>query len=470
MTSQSRPPVSTDILVIGAGPAGLSAASLAGKAGLNVIVLDENARPGGQYYRQSRLVGSLPESIVGPSQSAGRDLIEQIDLKHAQIHTDTLVWGVEADNTILYTQGGRSGRISAKAIILATGAHERVIPFPGWTLPGVMTAGAAQTLLKAQGILPGKRIVISGTGPFLYPVSTQLAAAGARLEAICEISRDRLWPLRVDQPYRHLQIYREALGYLAKMRRLGLRIAMGTSVVEARGDDALREVVIAEFDDSHAEIASTRRVVAADTLLTSFSFVPNVQVARLLGCDLRWDEVQQTYFVKADDRLQTSRPGVYLAGEIFGIGGHRVAKAEGLLAAGSALADLGHTLGTDAMTAKRNAASTRSAGRQFASHMLKSFALKPAIFDIVTPDTIVCRCESVPRKEIDYHAQMWEGAQRAVKQCTRAGMGRCQGRMCGFAVSQLVRRHASVPNDIPAPDTARMPVKPLILREAACAD
>ena len=215
MTSQSHPPVITDILIIGAGPAGLSAASFASRAGLSVTVLDENARPGGQYYRQSRITGSLPESVVGPSQSAGRDLIEQIDLRHAQIYTDTLVWGVEADNTILYTREGRSGRISARAIILATGAHERVIPFPGWTLPGVMTAGAAQTLLKAQGILPGKRIVISGTGPFLYPVSTQLAAAGARLEAICEISRDRLWPLRVDQPYRHLQIYREALGYLA---------------------------------------------------------------------------------------------------------------------------------------------------------------------------------------------------------------------------------------------------------------
>lgn len=467
MISKSRPPVSTEILVIGAGPAGLAAASLASRAGVNVVVLDENARPGGQYYRQSRLAGSLPESIVGPSQAAGRDLIEQIDPTHAEIHPDTFVWGVEGDNTILYTHAGRAGRISARAIILATGAHERVIPFPGWTLPGVMTAGAAQTLLKAQGILPGRRIVIAGTGPFLYPVSTQLAAAGARLEAICEISRDRLWPLRVDQPYRHFEIYREALGYLGKMRRLGLRISMGTSVVEALGDEVLREVVIAEFDDSHTEIRSTRRTVTADTLLTSFSFVPNAQVARLLGCELRWDEVQQAHFVKADARLKTSRPGIYLAGEIVGIGGHRVARAEGLVAASGALEDLGHALGADAIAAVRKASATRSAGRQFASHMLRSFALKPNLLDLVTPDTIVCRCESVPRREIDYHAQMWEGAQRAVKQCTRAGMGRCQGRICGFAVSQLARRHSSVPNGVPAPDTARMPVKPLTLQEAA---
>jgi NADPH-dependent 2,4-dienoyl-CoA reductase/sulfur reductase-like enzyme len=467
MTSRSRPPAHTDVLVVGAGPAGLSAASAIGNAGVNVVVLDENARPGGQYYRQSRLAGSLSESIVGPSQAAGRKLIDKVDPRYAQIHTDTLVWGVEGENTVLYTQGGHSGRISAKAIILTTGAHERVIPFPGWTLPGVMTAGAAQTLLKAQGILPGQRIVIAGTGPFLYPVSTQLAAAGARLEAVCELSRDRLWPLRVEQPYRHLHIYREALGYLTKMRRLGLRVSMGTGVVEAIGDAALREVVIAEFDAAHHEIPSTRRTVAADTLLTSFSFVPNLQLARLFGCDLRWDPVQQTHFVNADARLQTSRPGVYLAGEIVGIGGHRVARAEGLFAAGSVLEDLGHKLGSGAAAARQEAARKRSAGRQFASHMLKSFALQPGIFDLIKPETIVCRCESVPREEIEYHARMWEGAQRAVKQCTRAGMGRCQGRICGFAVSQLVRRHVAVPGSIPAPDTPRMPVKPLALREVA---
>jgi thioredoxin reductase len=467
MMSRQRPPASTDVLIVGAGPAGLSAAALISNCGVNVVVLDENARPGGQYYRQSRLAGSLAETIVGSSQEAGRDLIDQINLTRTQICTDAMVWGVEDNTNLLYTQGGRAGRISAKATILATGAHERVIPFPGWTLPGVMTAGAAQTLLKAQAILPGKQIVIAGTGPFLYPVSTQLAAAGARLEAICELSRDRFWPLRVNQPYRHLHIYKEALGYLAKMRRLGLHVAMGTTVVEALGDVALRQVVIAEVDHAHNERTGTRRTVAADTLLTSFGFVPNVQVPRLLGCDLRWDPVHQAHFVNADARLQTSRQGIYLAGEIVGIGGHRVAKAEGLIAAVSALEDLGYKLDPRAVAAGQEASHTRSAGRLFAAHMLKSFALKPNIFALTKPDTIVCRCESVPRKEIDYHAEIWEGAQRAVKQCTRAGMGRCQGRMCGFAVAQLVRLHSSNPEENPMPDTARMPVKPLALSEVA---
>ncbi len=466
MTSRQSPPVNADVVIVGAGPAGLSAAALLSKAGVNVVLLDENARPGGQYYRQSRLGGSLPKAIIGLSQIAGRDLIDRIDLAHAQICTDTMVWGVENDNTLLYSQGGHAGRISSKAIVLATGAHERVIPFPGWTLPGVMTAGAAQTLLKAQGILPGKNIVIAGTGPFLYPVSTQMAAAGAKLEAICELSRDRFWPLRVQQPFRHLHIYREAISYLAKMRRLGLRVSMGTTVVEALGDTALRQVVVAEIDGDHRELPGTRRTIATDTLLTSFSFVPNVQVARLLGCDLRWDPVQQAHFVNADARLQTSRQGIYLAGEIVGIGGHRVAKAEGVFAAASVLEDLGYKLDHGTAAARQEAWRTRSAGRQFAAHMLKSFALKPGVFSLAKPDTIVCRCESVPRSEIDYHAKVWEGAQRAVKQCTRAGMGRCQGRMCGFAVAQLVRQHSSAPDEIPMPDTARMPVKPLVLSEA----
>lgn len=469
MTKPSRPPSSTDVLIIGAGPAGLSAAAVLSNSGLDVVVLDENTRPGGQYYRQSRLAGSLPRSVVGPSQEAGRQLIDQINVDRGRVYNDALVWGVEGDNTILYTQGGSSGRIVAKAIILATGAHERVIPFPGWTLPGVMTAGAAQTMLKAQGILPGKRIVVAGTGPFLYPVSTQLAAAGASLEAICEISRDRLWPLRVAQPYRHLQIYREAIGYLATMRRLGLKVSMGTSVVEAHGDKALREVVIAEFDNDQKEVPGTRRRVATDTLLTSFSFVPNVQLARLLECDLRWDQVQKAYFIKTDARLQTSRPGIFLAGEIVGIGGHRVAKAEGALAAGSVLEDLGCQPAGETQAWLREAARLRSAGRQFASHMLASFELKPGVFDLAQPDTIVCRCESVRRSEIDYHAAMWGGAQRPVKQCTRAGMGRCQGRICGFAVSQLVGLHSPPEASVPPPDTARMPIKPIGLAEATFA-
>ncbi|MFB8344587.1 FAD-dependent oxidoreductase [Brucella cytisi] len=467
MNPQSHPPVHTDVLIIGAGPAGLAAAQLISNSGVNVIVLDENARPGGQYYRQSRLAGSLPERIVGPSQHTGRAFINKLDRRHAEIYTNTLVWGIEPDNTVLYTRGGHTGRISSKAIILATGAHERVVPFPGWTLPGVMTAGAAQTLLKTQGILPGKQVVISGTGPFIYPVSTQLAAAGAELKAICELSRDRLWPLRVAQPYRHFAVYREAIGYLAKMRRLGLRVSMGTSVVEALGDTVLQEVVIADFDEDHNEVAGTRRTVAADTLLTSFSFVPNIQIGRLMGCDLRWDDVQQTHFINADQHLRTSRTGVYIAGEIVGIGGHRVARAEGFCAAASVLEDLGRSLNADAVASMPDNLRIRSTGRQFAGHMLRSFALKPDIFRLAKPDTIVCRCESVTREEIDYYAEFWEGSQRAVKQCTRAGMGRCQGRICGFAVGQLVRQHSNELNIAPTPDTPRMPVKPLALCEVA---
>lgn len=465
MIFDQAPPKSTDLLIIGAGPSGLAAAAFAGRLGLKVTVLDENARPGGQYYRQSRLSGSLPQAIVGPSQADGRALIEDCDPNHVSICCNVTVWGAGDPGTLLYTQNGRADEISASAVILATGAHERVMPFPGWTLPGVMTAGAAQTLLKAQAILPGKDIVIAGTGPFLYPVATQIAAAGANIRAICELSRSRLWPLRVKQPYLHLPVYREALGYLAKMRRLDLSIRMGTTVVEAHGDTALREVSIAEMDDAMIERPGTRRRVAADTLLTSFGFVPNIQIARLLGCALRWDAVQKTHFVHCDNRQQSSIPGIYIAGEIAGIGGHRVARAEGICAAQSAVEHLGVALDSGARAERASAGRIKKRGRQFTDHMLRTFALKPGLLEMAKPDTPICRCESVPRSEIEHHARLWEGSERAVKQCTRAGMGRCQGRVCGYAVGHLVRQHAPDPVRIPLPDTARMPVKPLALRD-----
>ncbi len=443
----------------------MSAAALASRSGVDVTVVDENARPGGQYYRQSRLADHAPLAVAGPSQVAGRALIDAIDPAHGRICCDVAVWGMDGPRSLLYTQNGYSGRITAKAIIVATGAHERVVPFPGWTLPGVMTAGAAQTLLKSQAILPGKTIVVAGTGPFLYPVATQLAAAGAEIPAICEISRSRLWPLLAPQPYRNLAIFREALGYLLKMRRLGLSIAFGHTVVEAHGDTALREVTIAEMDETMAERPGTRRRVEADTLLTSFGFVPNLQIPRLLGCDLYWNETQQSNFVWLDERGQSSIPGIYIAGEIAGVGGHRVARAEGTLAAYSALEDLGEPLGRKAQSAWRAARRAQKANRQFTDHMLKTFALSPKLFDMTTSDTLVCRCESVPRSEIDHFAKLWNGSQRVVKQCTRAGMGRCQGRICGYAVAQLARRHRPDDTRPAGPDTSRMPVKPLALRD-----
>lgn len=463
MNFSLKPPESTDILVVGAGPAGLAAAAFAGSLGFDVTVLDENARPGGQYYRQSRLAGSLPEAIVGPSQAAGRRLLEEIDPARVRLCCDVTVWGTDGARTLLYTRDRRNGRISAKAVILATGAHERVMPFPGWTLPGVMTAGAAQTLLKAQAILPGKDIVIAGTGPFLYPVATQLAAAGGQVRAVCELGRSRFWPLGVRRPYRYLAVYREALGYLAKMRKQRLSVEFGSTVVEARGGAALREVTIARVDRNMAEIPGTRRTVAADTLLTSFGFVPNTQIARLLGCDLRWDENQQAHFAWADDRLQSSIPGLYVAGEVAGIGGHRVARAEGIVAAASAVEDLSSPLQGAAASTRHRARRAQSVYRDFANHMAGTFALKPKLLDLAAPDTPVCRCESVPRSEIEYHARLWEGSQRAVKQNTRAGMGRCQGRICGYAVGQLVGRYAAGPARSVAAEAARMPVKPLRL-------
>lgn len=460
----SRVPDSTDLLIVGAGAAGLAAAALVTRHGLRVTILDENGRLGGQYYRQSRLGTDLPQSVVGPSQAAGRVLIGAIDRTLCDIVTEAVVWGADGDRALLYSRHGISGSISARSILVATGAHERVLPFPGWTLTGVMTAGAAQTLIKAQGIVPGRRIAIAGTGPFLYPVATQLAAAGADIAEIAELSRNRFWPLAVGRPYRHLALYREALGYLLTMRRLGLSVRFGETVVSAEGTKRLEAVTLARMDADMMEVPGTRRQVEVDTLLTSFGFVPNLQVARLLGCSLTWDPVQSMHFIAADDNQQSSLSGVFVAGEIAGIGGHRVARAEGTLAAAGVLRHLGVPLIRDAEAEVRDARRRQSAGRQFADHMLRTFALQPGILDLAKADTLVCRCESVPRSEIEYHAKVWNGSPRAVKQCTRAGMGRCQARICGYAVDRLVDAHRPEPGRAVAPDTPRMPVKPLPLR------
>ncbi|MBV9782537.1 MAG: FAD-dependent oxidoreductase [Acidisphaera sp.] len=461
--------IETDVAIVGAGPAGLSAALEAAQAGARVIVVDEYSKPGGQYFRQPQArFGKVNETVLGKSFAAGRKLIAEVTKEaNVSLQTGTLVWGLFDEGVLEIEHENRCERLVSKRLIVATGAYERPIPFPGWTLPGVMTAGAAQTLLKAQFVLPGRQILMSGTGPFQLPVSTQLLKAGAQIIEILEAAPAGDFFRRFPRPWRHLDKLHEAQGYFATLLSRRVPIRFGQAVVEARGDGRVEEAVVARLDADGHPLPEQRRTVAADAVLVNYGFIPSLQIPRLLGCDTRWDEAGACWVVSCDQDQRSSVPAVFVAGEITGIAGHRVAVAEGRIAGLNAAADLG-LLDASALAERlRQPRRERARHQSFADHLKATFAPREGLYDLVTPDTVVCRCEEVTAASVQALAAEWNGSLRAIKQCSRAGMGQCQGRICEAIVVRLAARAARCAPRSIGRDTARNQVKPVPLAALA---
>ncbi len=396
-----------DVAVVGGGPAGLAAAAAAlrGPAELavatagvrspaRVALIDAAPRLGGQYWRHRP--GTEP-----PALRRTRSAAEHI--------ANSPVWFAEPGFR-LHTP---SGVVTADRVVLATGAHDRSLPFPGWTLPGVVTVGGAQALLKGHGVLVGRRVAVAGAGPFLLAVAAGLAEAGATVVGVFEAGRLRGYGRRPGaiSPGK----LAEAARYAAVLARHRVPYRRG-HVVAAHGDDALEAVTVRGRRDRHIEV---------DALAISYGFTPQVELAVALGCDTRLD-VDGSLVVTVDDDQRTSVPGVYAAGEITGVGGALLAQLEGTIAGQAATGQ------PEDARAKRR----RRAARRFAAAM-HDVHRPPSWIAELADDTLVCRCEEVPYAAVREAVKLGGTDTRAVKLLSRTGMGWCQGRVCGHAVACL---------------------------------
>lgn len=458
----------TEIAVIGAGPAGVAAAVAAAEAGAQVLLIDENPRPGGQYYKQPpssfgacRAGGMSPPPPASLTENIqhGRELIAGLDNPKITLRANTLVWNLTPECVLdLYAPDG-SRRVQAKRVILASGAYERVIPFAGWTLPGVTTVGAAQLMLKGQGLLVGRKILLCGTGPLLSLAAAQLFDAGAQIAVIVELhSRAEFF----GGGLKLLGQWGKLGQGMAQQKRLldaGAPIKFGCAVVRALGENEIEGAIIAKVDGSGRPIAGTEETIAADTLCLNYGFVPATELARLAGCEQFFDAHFDACATKTNDDLETSVRGIFAAGEVRGIGGVQVALVEGKIAGAAAARQLGYAPQSNGRDIVKDWQKARAAFDALSG----MFAVKPGLYANIPDDVLVCRCEEICAGEIRAAARAGAQTLNALKAWNRCGMGRCQGRICGPIAAQLVAQETGASIEAVGTFTARIPIKPVPL-------
>ncbi|MER5219399.1 FAD-dependent oxidoreductase [Streptomyces flaveus] len=429
------------LAVVGAGPAGLAAALAAAARGVRVTLIDSAAEAGGQFYRQpaAALGARRPQALHHQWRTWERlrdGLAAHVAGGRITHLTDHHVWFVEgqSDGFTVHALRGpeqeQSVAVHADAVLLATGGYEKVLPFPGWTLPGVVTAGGAQAMLKGGLVLPGRTAVVAGTGPLLMPVAVGLAAAGAEVAALVESAGARYFAGHARTLAAHPAKLAEGARYAAELARHRVRIKAHHTVVAAHGSNRVEAVTIAALDGGGRVRPGTERRIACDTLAVGHGMLPHTDLAEALGCRLDGPGVA------VDDEQRTDVPGVWAAGETTGIGGAVLSLAEGRIAGLSIAARLNSR--TPDAGSYEAAAKARTGLREFFAVLDTVYAPPAHWTEQVTDDTVVCRCEEVPASAIREAAgELGAGDVRTVKLLTRAGMGWCQGRMCAPAVAGL---------------------------------
>jgi NADPH-dependent 2,4-dienoyl-CoA reductase/sulfur reductase-like enzyme len=430
------------VVVIGAGPAGMAAARVAAAHGVDVVLIDAGAKLGGQYFRQDALADGdrFEPSAVSGRISARRAAAASANLglpEGVEHVADAVVWAIEpiSGGHRVHLRSGpaddpsRRGRaVEARAIVLATGAYDRAIPFPGWDLPGVVTAGAAQALAKGQGVAVGDRVVVGGTGPFLLPVAVSLIEAGARVVEVAEANAAATgWLAKPRGALAGWSKTGELARYAATLARHRVPYRSRTAVIEAHGSEVVESVTLARLDALWNPIAGTQRRIQADAVAVGFGFTPQLELALAARCRV------SDGFVLVDAAQGTTAPGVFAAGEITGIGGADLAAAEGAVAGAAAAKYVGAAVEPPV----RAMARVRS-GRRFAAAMAAAYPVRTGWHDWLRDDTIVCRCEEITKEALFRAIDERDVASaRPLKLVSGVGLGLCQGRVCGRNAAEL---------------------------------
>jgi len=449
------------LLVIGAGPAGMAAAQTAARHGVRVAVLDEQPHPGGQIYRNVDTSPLADIGILGKDYLHGQQLVQAF--RHAPLDyaANCAVWYLDRSGEVGVVDNGVHRRLHAQYVVIACGAQERPMPFPGWEKAGVMTAGAGQILMKSAAMVPSDAPVLAGSGPLLLLLAWQYLRAGVKIRAIVETTQKwARWAA-----LKHFPRALAASDYLFKglqlvsaIRRARIPWYRQASELGAEGDERLQAVSFRSRD--------RQQRIETPLLLLHQGVIPSLQLAAAAGCEDRWNETQQCWQAQLDDWGESSQPGIFVAGDAAGIGGARAAWLSGQLAG----LQVTHKLGMLAQQqrnlqarAVRNARDRHLAIRPFLDSWYRVGEDR-----LLPPDeTLACRCEEVTVAELRALARQGCAGPNQAKAFSRCGMGPCQGRFCGATMEQIFAREAAPGRQDIGHFSVRPPVKPVTLGQLA---
>lgn len=446
-----------DVAVVGAGPAGLAAAGEAARAGADVLLVDAGEQFGGQYWRHP----AAASSDVTRFHHGWRTYLELARAVEAGVEagaithlSSTHVWSVAPRsgqeqtapaggpnlgfilNTVpvpeVHDDGGQTGskQFAAHALVLCPGAYDRQLPVPGWTLPGVMAAGGVQAFIKTQGLAPGRRVILGGTGPFLLSAAASVLHAGAEVAGVCESADLTGWFPRGAAAALVPSKGAEGAEYAALLARHRVPYWRRSVITAVHGEDRVSAVTVSRVDEGGRPVAETaRRIDDVDVVGLGWGFVPQAELLVQLGAETRID-VDGSLVGVVEKTQAASLPGLYLAGEITGVAGATAAVVEGRVA--------GRAAAGEARPCGRGERFQRAAHRRFAHAMHHAHPMPEAWSSWLEEDTIICRCEEVPWGDVRHAVEELQATDpRSLKSSTRTGMGWCQGRICGTASSCL---------------------------------
>ncbi|MGH3261090.1 MAG: NAD(P)/FAD-dependent oxidoreductase, partial [Trebonia sp.] len=433
-------------------------------AGLSVTLLDERVTLGGQIFKRMGPGFEVADPrAIGRDYARGSELIARVEAAGIDVRLRTAVVAVEGLTAIVCEGETSTSAIDARRIILAPGAYDRPVAFPGWTLPGVLTAGGAQTLVKSQRVLPGERIVFAGSGPVALAFPAQLHHYGANIALVCEAGpaprpADVAAMLRAAPG--NLSLLRDALGYRAELLRASIPLRYNRIVVAAVGDGRVEAVMHAAVDADWRVVPGSEERVACDTLCLGYGFLPSVELPRLAGCALYEDEDRGGSVVRLDEWMRTSTEGILAAGDGTGVEGSLAAIDEGRLAGLGAALDLGAITRAQAARAARPLRRGLRQRRAFRSALARMHRVGPGIYELSREDTVICRCEEVTRGVLE-PALAASADPAVIKGLTRAGMGLCQGRNCQRTIAALISQRHDLPLASLNSVSPRLPARPI---------
>jgi D-hydroxyproline dehydrogenase subunit alpha len=460
-------PVETpDILVVGGGAGGLAAAAFAAEQGADVLLVDERSQLGGQYFKQPvDAHGADPASRRDTQSARGLAAIEKARSAGVRIVSGSEIWGAFEPLQLGATWNGCTRVIQPKRLIVATGAYERALPIPGWTLPGVITTGAMQTMLRSYSVVVGQRIVVAGNGPLNLQVAYELVKAGARVVAVVESAprpglrvASALLRMAVASPH----FVRDGLRYVARLKRAGVPILFGHVLAEVASQSGALRATIGKVGD---RARTSTLQLEADTVCMGYGFNPSNEILMALGCEHHFDPERGHLITRRGDDCETSVPGVYAVGDCCGLGGAHAAAEEGLIAAAAVIADLGRGLSQHAREEVAAARVRLTSHRRFQTALWQVFAAPRFHTQLATAETLICRCEEVSLSEVEDAIRDGNPSIGEVKRRTRLGMGRCQGRYCAPVLAALLAEKQGRPLDQMASFAPRAPIKPVSIAD-----